>query len=144
MKTTTKERVEVIERLTRIGVAYSDAEALRRISMTLRNWFEYECGTGDDRVSRSIERDENGEGRPFMRIQYQGFNGWIDERRPIADREAGAKKRLAAIMAKYKRRFAAYIQGDCRGASLYILRKRVDFRKGENLDQIYTRGVAVY
>jgi hypothetical protein len=143
MKTTTRERIEVIERLTRIGVTYSDAEALRRISNTLRNWFEMECGTERGNASVSIERDD-GEGRPFQRIQYMAGNQWVDRKHPVPDREAGAKKRLAAIMAKYRRNLAAYIQGDCRGAALYILRKRVDIKKGDNLDHIYTRGVAVY
>jgi hypothetical protein len=35
-----------------------------------------------------------------------------------------------------------YIQGDCRGASLYILRQ--EDVEGQNIDQVYTRGVAVY
>ena len=142
MKTSAKDRAEVIDRLIRLGFDYSTANKLRRIAMTLRNWFELECGTGDDRVTRSIERDDNGDGNPFLRVQYMAGNQWVDKRYPIADREAGARKRLAAIMAPMKRRLAAYVQTDCRGASLYILRKS-DLR-GQSVDSVYTRGVAVY
>lgn len=144
MRSTSKERAEVIARLTRLGIEYQDAEALRRIAVTLRNWFELECGTGDERVTRSIERDDNGDGKPFLRVQFMAGNQWVDRRYPVPDRETGAKKRLAKIMAPYKRRLAVYIQGDPRGASLHILRKGKDFKKGESLDSIYNRGVAVY
>jgi hypothetical protein len=110
--------------------------------MTLRNWFELECGTGDDRVSRSIEREDNGDGRPFMRVQYQGASGgWKDERRPIADREAFARKRLEAVMERYHD-LVPYVQTDCRGPALYVLRK-ADVN-GHDIDSVYTRGVAVY
>jgi hypothetical protein len=143
MSATPKERAEVIARLVKLGISYQDAEALRRISNTLHNWFELECGTGNDRVSRSIERDENGDGKPFLRVRYIGYNNqWIDRKSPIADREAGAKRRLAAIMANYRRRLVPYIQGDCRGASLYVLRK-ADVR-GQDINSIYNRGVAVF
>lgn len=143
MRTTSKERAEVIAQLIKLGISYSDAEALRRISKTLRNWFELECGTGDERVTRSIERDDNGDGKPFLRVQYMGYgNQWMDRKTPIPDREAGARKRLAAIMANYRRRLVPYVQGDCRGASVYVLRK-ADVR-GQDINSIYNRGVAVY
>lgn len=45
MHTTQKERYEVLHRLDRLGIAYKDACALRRIALTLRRWFELECGT---------------------------------------------------------------------------------------------------
>lgn len=145
MKTTAKERAEVIYRLGQLGISYPDAEALRRIAMILRNWFEQECGTENAAGSSiSIERDENGDGKPFRRIQYMGpDNKWVDRRYPIPDRETGAKKRLAAIMAKYDA-LVPYIQGDCRGASVFILRKGVDIRDGDQIDSVYSRGTAVY
>ena len=50
-------------------------------------------------------------------------------------REAGAKRRLTAILAKYPG-LSAYVQTDPRGASLYI---------GADLnDTNYNRGIAVY
>jgi hypothetical protein len=58
---------------------------------------------------------ETGE-KPFYR---SGHNPKI--RYAVADRERGALKRLAAIMARYPG-FAHYVQGDPRGAALYILR----------------------
>ena len=51
-------------RLLKLGISYEHACQLRRISMTLRNWFELECGTGDERTTRSIERDDNGDEEP--------------------------------------------------------------------------------
>ena len=129
-------------RLMDLGISRDDAESLRRISMTLRRWFELECGTGEGQVSVSIERDgENGDGKPFKRIQYPSASGYVDRRYPIADRERGANKRLAAIMAKYPT-LAAYVQGDPRGCALYILRPS-DVPQGAHMDSYYTRGVAV-
>lgn len=133
MRTTPRERAEVIARLIQLGISYQDAEALRRISCQLHSWFERECGTDNG----CIERDEE-TGKTFW------LNSHTMRRWPIADRETGAKKRLARIMATYKRRLVPYIQGDCRGASLYVLRKGKDVKKGEDIDNVYTRGIAVY
>lgn len=142
MRTTARERAEVIARLVQLGISYQDAEALRRIANTLRNWFEMECGTERGRATVSIERDENE--KPFQRVQYMGpGNQWVDRKYPIADRETGARKRLAALMQRYGSALVSYIQGDCRGASLYILRQS-DVRPGEEIDSVYSRGVAVY
>jgi hypothetical protein len=68
-------------------------------------------------------------------------HGYVDRRYPVADKETGARKRLAAIMAKYPT-LTAYVQGDPRGCALYIL--TVDQLESEHgIDSIYTRGVAV-
>lgn len=136
----TQERFEVIARLQKLGFDYETANKLRRISLTLNRWFEMECGTENG----CIERDEK-TGKPrFLNCRAR----YLDPHDPrawsiIPDREAGARKRLAAIMAPHKRKLVPYIQGDCRGASLYILRKS-DVKPGEDLDSIYTRGTAVY
>lgn len=135
MRTTAKERGSVMAGLTRLGIDYNDAEALRRIAMTLNRWFEMECGTDNG----CIERDET-TGKPYW--LNPGTVMGKSRRDPIPDREAGAKERLAKVMSKYPA-LVPYIQGDCRGASIYILRKD-DIRDGENLDSIYNRGVAVY
>jgi len=132
----------MIDRMRALGISAEDCAKLRRISMTLRRWFELECGTGDGQVSRSVERDgENGDGKPFMRIQFPTAHGYVDRRYPIADRETGARKRLAEIMAKYPT-LTAYIQGDPRGCSLYILTAE-NLASGHDTDSIYTRGLAV-
>lgn len=117
-------------RLVNLGILREDAEALRRISMTLRRWFERECGDGHG----CIERDE-ATGQPFWSSSH------VPHRHRITDRETGAKKRLAAIMAKYPT-LTPYIQGDPRGCSLYILRSE-DLADGHDIDSIYTRGVAI-
>lgn len=122
---------ECIPYLVRAGIEVSDAYALRRIAMTLRRWYELECGSD----SGAIERDET-----------TGKVSWYDSqsgrRSPYPDRETPALKRLAAIMARYPT-LGYYIQGDCRGASLYILRPG-DIPEGKNAESYYNNGVAVY
>ena len=137
--------MQMMTSLAKLGFSYDESAALRRISNILGHWFELECGTcrgKNGEVSVSVEREDNGEGKPFERIQYQGPVGWVDRRYPIADREAGARRRLAAIMESRKRRLVAFVQTDCRGAALYIIRKSQV--KGEDIAAIYNRGVAVY
>ena len=126
-----RDTYEMMASLERLGFSYAEAQALRRISMTLRRWFEMECGTDHG----CIERDEES-GKAYL------SNAMSGHRSPVADKETGARKRLAAIMAAYKRRLLAYVQTDCRGAALYILRK-ADVR-GQDVASIYDRGVAVY
>ena len=117
--------------LTRAGITESDALKLRRISMTLHRWHELECGT----ESGAVERDEE-TGRTYWR------NAWTGKRYPTPDRETGALKRLAAIMAEYAP-LSYYVQGDPRGAALYILRPG-DVPAGADPDSYYSRGLAVY
>ena len=62
-------------------------------------------------------------------------------RRAVADREAGALRRLAKLMAGHPE-WLAYHQGDPRGCALYLVR-REDVKPGELLDAVYSRGFAV-
>lgn len=117
--------------LTRAGIDYDDALALRRIAMTLHRWHELECGTD----TGAVERDEV-TGRTYW------YNAMSGRRFPTADRETGAKKRLAKLMAGYPS-LAAYVQGDPRGASVFILRPG-DVPAGAEVDSYYSRGLAVY
>ncbi len=134
---------ECLPRLVGLGISHDDAVSLRRISMTLRRWFEFECGTGEGQTTYSIERDgDEPDSPPYMRIQYPTATKYVDSRHRIADRETGARKRLAKIMAKYPT-LTAYVQGDPRGASLYILRPG-DVPAGESAEAYYSRGFAVY
>ena len=129
--------------LLNLGFTRTEAEQLRRISMTLQRWFEYECGTGDGQVSRSIERDgDNGDGKPFMRVQYPTSHGYVDRKHPIPDRETGARKRLARILAAHPG-LSVFVQSDPRGAALYIIRPG-DVPEGANVESCYNRGICVY
>lgn len=152
----------MMDRIRALGISQEDAEALRRISMTLRRWFELECGTGEGQVSISIERDgDEPDSRPYKRIQYPVAGGYVDRKYPVADRETGARKRLTKIMERYPT-LIAYVQGDPRGCSLYILTAEqihcsancgcVNNAEVENapcehdlkmIDSIYTRGIAI-
>lgn len=135
------DHVRMMDTLNRLGISYDDSQALRRISMTLRRWFEMECGTGDGQRSISIEREgENADGKPYQHIQYPTPHGYVDRRYPIADKETGARKRLAVIMSRYPG-LTAYVQGDPRGCSLYIL--TTEQIGTYDIDSIYTRGVAI-
>lgn len=125
-------RYDCLGPLTRAGIDYDDALALRRISSTLNRWFELECGDGNNYASWAIERDEATD-LPYM-VTYPHVGK--SRRTWIADREAGARKRLAAIMARYPS-LRAYVQTDPRGASLYIC------RLGDDNCQGYTHGIAV-
>jgi hypothetical protein len=116
--------------LRQIGIEREDAEALRRISMTLHRWHEKECGIDNG----CIERDEQ-TGKTYW------LNAMSGRRHPVADMETGAKKRLAKIMASYPT-LSAYIQGDPRGAALYILRPG-DVPEGCKVDSYYSRGIVV-
>ena len=143
-----KEQYELIARLEKMGFTYDEANALRRIEMTLRRWFELECGNGNDYSSWAIERDEETD-KPFMVTHPHTGKSY---RRAIPDREAGARKRLAKIIdARNLRQLVddgsrdvvSYVQGDPRGASLYIIRKS-DIREGEDINSIYNRGLCVF
>lgn len=135
--------------LVTAGISMPDADALRRIAMTLHRWHELECGDGNDHGSWCITRGRkvNGtfehadDGAPFMEYHsHFGTDNRVTYSR-VPDREAGARKRLAAIMARYPG-FVAYVQGDPRGAALYILRPG-DAPDGDAAAH-YTRGIAVH
>ena len=130
--TTQRERFEVLSRLERAGIGRSDANALRLVALTLHRWHERECGLDNG----CIERDEQTQ-KPYW------LNSVTMHRSPIPDREGGALRRLTTLMQAYRRRFHAYVQGDPRGAALYLVRRN-DVPKGESLNAYYSRGIAIY
>ena len=126
-----KERLTLLENtLMGLGFTADECDKLRRISNTLHRWHELECGIDGG----CVERNED-TGIPFWRNEYTG------RLTQIADRETGARKRLHAMMKD--RNLTAYIQGDPRGAALYILRPG-DVPAGESADAYYSRGICVY
>jgi hypothetical protein len=125
--------------LESVGFTFDECEKLRRISMTLHRWHELECGNSNDYASWAIERDEETE-VPYMVTHHYSQNK--PSRRRVADRETGAKKRLAKIL-ESKPGISAYIQGDPRGAALYILRPG-DIPEGKEAASYYNRGICVY
>lgn len=110
-----KQTFEMLNRMQSFGISLDDAYALRRISMTLQRWHELECGDGNG----YIEQDETS--GKWYSVRWSAYSG-KEYRYRIADREKGALKRLDAIMARYPD-LAAYVQGDPRGAALYVYRK---------------------
>ena len=128
--------------LQALGFTYTEANQLRRISMTLQRWYELECGT----EAGHIERDEE-TGKPYMVTDW----GTSRRRYPVADRETGAVKRLQAIIHARNIRqpraedplLSYYLQTDPRGAALYILRPQ-DVPAGESPAAYYSRGICIY
>lgn len=125
--------------LQSLGFTFDECEKLRRISMTLHRWHELECGNSNDYASWAIERDEETE-IPYLVTHHYSQNK--PSRRRVADRETGAKKRLAKLL-ESKPGLSAYIQGDPRGAALYILRPG-DIPEGKEAMSYYNRGICVY
>jgi len=157
---TQKRKFELFARLARLGFTYDESAALRRIEMTLQRWAEAECGNGNDHGSWAIERDETS-GKPYM-VHHHYMHGRGKDyttRRPIADREAGALRRLAAIVSARNARGNAhdinmtpytpnsptfvvhYHQTDPRGCALYLLTR--EQLGADEISSIYTRGLAV-
>lgn len=110
-------------KLLDLGFTRDEAEALRRISMTLRRWYELECGDGND---------------------YGHGKDTVSKTR-IPDREKGAIKRLEKIIARVNARrntetfqgfLSYYLQTDPRGASLYIHQP--------GISAYYNRGLYIY
>lgn len=130
---------ESVHRLVQAGITEADARTLRKISMTLHRWHELECGVSNG----AIERDET-TGTPYWHARCYSNQrcGTEGARYKIADREAGARRRLKRIMANYPG-FTAYVQTDPRGCALYILRPG-DVPTGADVSTVYNRGVAVY
>jgi hypothetical protein len=132
MRTSVKQRVEVIRRLQDAGISWEHANTLRRISMTLQRWGELECN-GD------IQRDET-TGIPYAHYGRGTQGPFLTSKVP--DREKGALKRLQAIMMHYPA-YVAYHQTDPRGCAMYLVRKS-DVPEGMSIDSVYNRGIAVY
>jgi hypothetical protein len=138
-----------IDTLQSAGISYHDAIALRRISMTLHRWHELECGDENQYSSWCISRGAikdgdfhyDDDGAPHLETHSNTSNTRTRYVR-IADRERGALKRLAAIVANYPG-FGYYVQGDPRGCALYILRPG-DIPDGSTADSCCTRGIGVY
>lgn len=152
---TQKRKFELFARLQALGFTYEESAQLRRIEMTLQRWGELECGNDNGRASYCVVRDES-TGKP--RMEVHPYDGKMYSY-PVADRETGALKRLAAIVKARNLRESpvtngtpqndvfAYHQGDCRGCNLHLVTREqlTDRQTGAllPLDQYYTRGLAV-
>lgn len=154
-----QQQQQMFDALRACGFTHDECEALRRISMTLHRWYELECGDSNTYGSWAIERDETTEVAYMVRHHYRhGAGKDTVTRERIADRETGAKKRLARIIdACNKARrthmtddkmtpqepLSYYIQTDPRGSALFILRPG-DIPEGSKPDECYSRGICVY
>lgn len=122
---------ELQRRLNAAGIAadFAAAETLRRAQLTLHHWSELECGDGDNYKSWAIERDET-TGKPYMAVYPHDGN---PRRYRVADREAGALRRIAAACKSCGAHY--FHQTDPRGCALYVAAEPLT-------ESDYTRGVA--
>jgi hypothetical protein len=122
-------RLATLRIAERLAIPFDAANTLRRAELVLHRWGEQECGDGNDYASWAIERDETS-GKPF-RCWYPHTGKMT--RTPIADREAGALRRVSQVCAANGLYY--FHQGDPRGCALYVSREPI---AGTN----YTNGVA--
>jgi len=121
-----------------ISLGFDEANTLRRAEKVLQRWAEQECGDSNNYGSWCIERADNGEGVPYMVRHYyeRDFPDGNGKDRVthirIADREAGALRRVKAICEAHGLHF--YHQTDPRGCALYVSNEPLP-------DHNYTRGV---
>lgn len=107
-------------------------------------------------LKRKQARRDREVGKPF-RVTYPHNPEGKERRIAIPDRESGALKRLARIVAARNERISErnerelrvddggvlfYHQTDPRGCALYLLRAS-DIGIGEKIESVYSRGVAV-
>ena len=108
-----KEQIRITEqenRLRELGFSGYEAEALRKISMTLHRWAEREC-------NGEVEVDDSGKAWSVS----QGYApSWKVSRYPVPNREAGALRRLAKMMQDHPG-WDYYHQTDPRGVALYLV-----------------------
>ena len=120
------------EALMSLGFRQDEVGKLRRLSLTLRRWYELQCGTD----AGGIDQDDDGTWH-WYNARTGRWSSVI-----VPDRETGARKRLAAIMADHPQ-LGYHVQTDPRGAALYILRPD-DVPEGGDPAIYYSRGVCVY
>ncbi len=116
----TESLISSIERRTQVRLSFDDANTLRRAEKLLQRWAELECGDSNQWGSWAIERDDNGDGAPFM-VHHRYAHGTGKDsivRTRIADREAGALRRIKAVCERNGLNY--YHQTDPRGCALYV------------------------
>jgi sugar phosphate isomerase/epimerase len=137
MKTATLKTLELLRRLESRGISatFDQAHTLRRAECTLHRWAELKCGDGNGYASWAIERDETTSAPYLVTYPHTGPT----RRSRVADREAGALRRVAAICAALGVTY--YQQTDPRGCALYILTAG-DIPAGCDVASCYTRGIS--
>lgn len=136
-KRTAQRYTHLVNSLALLGFTMDETDKLLKISRTLHRWHELECGDSNDYgTSYHVERDEVTE-KPSMVYHFR--DGRVS-RRPVADREKGALRRLAEILKG--KEVTHYQQTDPRGCALYLLRPN-DVPAGESPCAYYSRGIAI-
>ena len=111
----------------RLGIEFDDVCNFRRDSMTLRRWFERECGDSNNYASWAVERNPDTDIPYLVTYPYNGK----ERKTRIPDREKGARKRIDERCKRLNLHY--YIQTDCRGLALYLSKEPLtssDYTKG--------------
>ena len=122
-----KEISELYRSAEKLGINWKVIESFRRDSMTLRRWFERECGDSNNYASWAVERDEVTDIPYLVTYPYNGK----ERKTRIPDREKGARKRIDERCKRLNLHY--YIQTDCRGLALYLSKEPLtssDYTKG--------------
>lgn len=117
----------LIETLGNHGLSTRNVDTLLRAEKTLHTWAEHEC-------NGAIQRDDT-TGKPSWYNTDTGKRLY-----KTADREAGALRRIAAVLKNTS--LELYHQTDPRGCALYLLRPG-DVPKGKDTSAYYARGIAI-
>ena len=117
MKTSTLE--QYIHISNKLEISLDNVWVFRRKSMTLRNWFEKECGDSNNFASWCIERDPETD-KPFL-VTYPHTGK--TRKRAVPDMEKGARRTIVNLCTKLGLFF--FIQTDCRGLALYLSREEL-------------------
>ena len=134
-KNDTYELMHRIFKRANVLMDFDAANTLRRAQITLHRWSEMECGDSNVSGSWVIERDDVGEGPPYMvRHHYRhGVSEDIITRTRIPDKEKGALRRVVAVCKAHGLHY--YHQTDPRGCALYVSNEPLP-------ENDYTRGIA--
>jgi hypothetical protein len=118
-----------------ISLTFDEVNTLRRAELTLHRWAENECGNSNNHMSWAIERDDE-TGKPFLvkHLHQPTASGRVSWRVAIADREAGALRRIKAICDANGLYF--WQQMDPRGCALFVHSEPLT-------DSAYTNGIAI-
>lgn len=122
-----------ISHITALGISPCDVNALFNIERRLNRWYVAEC-------NGEVYRDEDT--NKTYRVILCHRRGEVLSNYPCRDIETAALRKLDVIMSNYPH-LVSYIQGDPRGANLYICEKS-KITKERPIDNYYTNGVCVY
>lgn len=124
----------LMQTLNRLGFTIEESLDLFKIERTLHRWHEREC-------NGEIDRDQK-TGKVYGVYLCHRRGNHIRTKLPLRDLESSTLRKLAGIMKNHPG-LTSYVQGDPRGAALYILEAK-DLQVGKDIGSYYSKGLCVY